>query len=252
MDERKEFIRAYILLHGSASIAELNSYFPDKSAMTIRRDLSALEEAGVLIRTHGGARVNPAYAGNEPSFDLREVEDSKGKRAVAKKARELAAGLRSVYLDAGTTVTAFAREIEKVEEMTVITNGVNIAHELMMKPRPPQLTLLGGRVNGRTLAVSGGSALRQIEGMNIDTAFMSTTGFAPQTGFTGNDLAECELKRAVIAKANRVIMPMTSVKRERSMLYTFAQAEDIDYLVTDEPPEEEAAALLKNAGVTVL
>ena len=252
MDERREFIRAYILLHGSASIAELNGYFPEKSAMTIRRDLTALEEAGILIRTHGGARINPAYAGNEPFFDLKGAEDTAEKRIVAKKAAPLAAGLRSVYLDAGTTVTAFARELAKVDEMTVITNGVNIAHELLMKPRPPQLTLLGGSVNGRTLAVSGTPALRQIAEMNIDTAFMSTTGFSLQTGFTGNDPAECELKRAVIRKANRVIMLMTRMKKQRSMLYTFAEAGDIDILVTDDAPEENVREAFAAAGVTIL
>ncbi len=252
MDDRKEFIRAYILLHGSASISELNGFFPDKSAMTIRRDLTALEEAGILIRTHGGARINPSYAGNEPFFDLKEAEDSAEKKIVAKKAAELAAGMRSVYLDAGTTVTAFARELDKVDEMTVITNGVNIAHELLLKPRPPQLTLLGGTVNGRTLAVSGAPALRQIAEMNVDTAFMSTTGFSLKTGFTGNDPAECELKRAVIRKANRVIMLMTRMKKQRNMLYTFAEAADIDVLVTDDKPEEGVLEALTAAGVTVL
>ena len=252
MDERREFIRAYILLHGSASIAELNGFFPEKSAMTIRRDLTALEEAGILIRTHGGARINPAYAGNESFFDLKGAEDTAEKRIVAKKAAPLAAGLRSVYLDAGTTVTAFARELAKVDEMTVITNGVNIAHELLMKPRPPQLTLLGGPVNGRTLAVSGAPALRQIAEINIDTAFMSTTGFSLQTGFTGNDPAECELKRAVIQKANRVIMLMTRMKKQRSMLYTFADIGDIDVLVTDDAPDESVREAFTAAGVEIL
>ncbi|MBO4407256.1 MAG: DeoR/GlpR transcriptional regulator [Clostridia bacterium] len=252
MRERREFIRTYLLAHGSAGIAELNGFFPDKSAMTIRRDLAALEEEGILIRTHGGARINPAYTASEPLFDLKEAEDPAGKKIVAKKAAPLAAGIRSVYLDAGTTVAAFARELDKVDEMTVITNGVNIAHELLLKPRPPQLTLLGGTVNGRTLAVSGLPALRQIAEMNIDTAFMSTTGFSARSGFTGSDPAECELKRAVIQKANRVIMLMTHMKRERSMLYTFAEAKDIDVLVTDEEPEEGIREEMAAAGVAVL
>lgn len=251
MQQRREQIRDYIIAHETATIEELRSFFPDKSAMTIRRDLDTLQEQGIVIRTYGGARINPAYARSEPFYEIREIEDSQEKEIVAQKAIHLVFGLKSLYLDAGSTAMALARRLSGMHELSLITNSVNIAHEVLTKPRPPQVTVIGGVASPRNLASTGSISLKQIESMNIDTAIMGASGFTLENGFTNGNANESELKRLVISKAHKVIMIMNSSKIGRSMLYTFARPEDIDILVTDKPLPPDMLRVFEEAGVSV-
>lgn len=252
MDKRRDIIKQYVIKHESATIEELRSLFPDKSTMTIRRDLDYLQGEGVLIRTHGGARVNPAVTRSEAFYGIREIENAREKDIIASKAVHLLLGLKSLYLDAGTTVMALMRRIETLQDISVITHGVNIALEAASKSRITQVTVLGGAVSPKSLAASGNTTVTQLSGMNIDTAVMSSSGFTPESGFTNGNMSECELKRAVISKSHRVIMLMDSSKIGNSLLYTFARPEDIDILVTDRALSPELQAIFEQAGVTVL
>ena len=251
MEQRRSTIKEFITRHGEASIDQLMELLPDFSAMTIRRDLDFLETQGVLIRTHGGARLNPAGPGREDIYGLREAVHIEEKEIIAHKAAALVNPGSTMYIDAGTTCMAFARSISDVSA-PIITNGANIAVELALRCKNTPVHMLGGQLNPLSLAVSGSTAIRNLSGINIDTAFMSTSGFSPDGGFTNGILQEYELKSAVISKSRRVIMLADDSKYNKNLLYTFARAADIHIFVTNRTPPAEFARYLEEAGTKIV
>ena len=83
------------------------------------------------------------------------------------------------------------------------------------------------------MSVSDPEAERQLANLNIDTAFLATSGFDKKAGFSVGTKADAMLKRAVIARSRRVVMLLDSSKIGAAMPFTFAKPEDIDILVTD-------------------
>lgn len=244
-------MREYIIRRGDVTIDELAALFPERSVMTIRRDLDYFEANGLVIRTYGGAKLNPlAFKSHEDYYSIREVENAAAKAEIAKKAVGLLSGERAVYIDAGTTAMAFARALPD-REIIIITPGVNIALELLSRKRPMSVTVAGGNLNPRSLSASGAQTVDSLRGINIDTAVMSTSGFSFENGFTNGIMQECEVKSAVIAKARRVIMLMDSSKLEKSLPYTFARLTDIHALVTDGALPLDAADRIKTEGINI-
>ncbi|MBR3691191.1 MAG: DeoR/GlpR transcriptional regulator [Clostridia bacterium] len=242
MEERRRAILAYLVSHGRASVEELNDLFPGTSAMTIRRDLDYLEQAGEVIRIHGGAMLNPARILQEAQYGVREVENREAKDRIARLAADILGDTRSIYIDAGTTCMEFARQLS-AGGLLVTTSGANIAAELAGRNPDMTVTMLGGSLNPRSLAVSGSQSIEQVRNINIDTAVMCTSGYAPGAGFSNGHIGESELKRAVIAKARRVILLMDGTKLGKTLPYTFARPEDVDIIICDRDPGEGASGI---------
>lgn len=244
MEERRRAILAYLRAHGRATVEELNELFPDTSAMTIRRDLDYLDQAGEVIRVHGGAMLNPARGIQEAQYGIREVENRDAKIRIAELTLSLLRDTRTIYIDAGTTCMEFARRLGD-GELLVTTSGANIAAELAGRNPGMSVTMLGGSLSPRSLAVSGSQSIAQLAHMNIDTAVMCTSGYSPDAGFSNGHIGESELKRAVIAKARRVIMLADMAKFGRTLPYTFAMPSEVDVLVCDRDPGEAAAGIAR-------
>lgn len=250
MKDRTLKIRDIILEHGEIRVNELCGMFPDISPMTLRRDLAELEQARQIIRTHGGARIYQASS-REPWYADREQSGAAQKAEIAKKAAELARQARCLYLDAGTSAMALARVLPD-ERIIVITSAVNVASELVSRQSAYQVILLGGALNPKTLSCSGNDAIRQLEELNVEMAFMGTSGFSESGGFTVGDYAECELKRLVIQRATKVVMLMDSQKFGIHMPYTYARMRDVDYFVGDSALPAEQRRKLEAADIQVL
>ena len=93
---------------------------------------------------------------------------------------------------------------------------------------------------------------RFINSVNIETAFMATSGFSLKSGFTSGSFTEHELKRSVIAKAEQVIMLMDSSKLQRNLPFTFATLSDIDVIITEAPLPEDIARAAEQAHVRII
>ena len=159
LDERRKSILSVIDEYGEISLAELSSLFPDVSSMTIRRDLSELESRGSIIRTKGGALSVRKFSssrsakGEENEYSLRARENILQKKAIAAKALPYVQKGRSIYFDAGSTIMALA-ELVPNENMTIITNGINVAQALVSNSNI-NVMVPAGSVNRNTLSVSG-------------------------------------------------------------------------------------------------
>lgn len=249
--DRRERILKYIKDCGQASLKELTELCPDVSDMTLRRDMAFLEEKGQIIRTRGGAvAASRAGVNSEDLYSRRAVLHTHQKQEIAVKALSLAQSSCAMYLDSGSTVLQFVKALPD-DNYYIITADPNIALEAARRAKTT-VTLVGGNLNHSTLCASGVHSVNFVDGINIDIAFMSASGFNIQTGFTSGAFSECELKAAVMEKARTRIMLMDSSKLAKRMPFTFARLSDIDVLISDSGLDKEVAALAHNEKVQVL
>lgn len=234
---RRETINSYIQEHGTIKLKDIEKIFPNLSSMTLRRDLEFLEKNGTIVRVRGGAKsLNSFPKSKEDIYSQRAMENISAKVRIAKKALDYVGNRRSIYIDSGTTMMCFARELPD-EDLSILTSGPSISMEIIKNNRP-SVTILGGKISRNTLSASGSNSLEFLKEVNIDIAFMATSGFSLEHGFTSGDYYECELKKAVIKKAGKVIMLMDVSKVNKNMLFTFATLKDIDVLICDDELDE--------------
>lgn len=258
-DGRRNEILSVIDLKGEVSLAELCGQFSGVSEMTVRRDLIQLEQEGRVIRTRGGAvsvrrlgdsGVGMWQSGEENEYMLRAGSQREAKETIARKALRFVEKGKSIYFDAGSTVMALARIVPD-ETMTIITNGTNVAQELVARHNITVM-LPGGTLNRNTLSVSGPISVNFVDNLNIELAFMSASGCSADAGFTVSNIYEAELKHTVVARARTKIMLLDSSKFNKSLLFTLAELSQIDYLICEREPPEDIARVLNDAGITVV
>ena len=252
-NERQHKILTLLEKKGEIVLKELQDVFPGVSAMTLRRDLIRFEHEGLLVRTYGGAisvKKLPGGTGDEDPYDMRASENIEAKMEIARKSAPLVEKGRSIYIDAGSTTMCLA-EVVPDNNYSFVTSGINIGLNLIKKQKVSVITL-GGLVNRKTLSVSGPNAIAFFDNINIDLAFMSSSGFSIENGFTISNMYECDLKRKVIQKAKKVIMLMDSSKINKNLPVTFATLEDVDILVTEQNVPREIEEEAQKHGVQLL
>lgn len=253
LNDRQKSILDIIDENGDVTLNQLSQAFSDVSVMTLRRDLLQLEQQGHVLRNKGGAvslkmlTEHSQIPGEENEYGLRARANISAKKTIAEKALSLIKKGCSIYLDAGSTIMALAR-IMPNEHFNIITNATNVAQELIERTNT-SVVILGGNLNRNTLSVSGPSAIKSIDRINIEMAFMSASAFTLDTGFTVSNVYEAELKRKVINKAKKRIMLMDTSKIGKDLMYTLAEFEDIDVLITEQdtlPSDIRKIAKAKN------
>lgn len=248
--KRRDVIKDMLGAKGEVFLKDLEAMFPDCSSMTLRRDLKFFEDEGLVKRTRGGAvALSRLSMAAEDIYSRRALENTAAKTLIAQKAAAYVESGRSLYLDSGTTLMIFAKQIPD-DFVSLLTSGPNIALELIKKTKP-NVMLIGGQLSRNTISVSGANASGFLSAVNIDTAFMAASGFSLQNGFTSGTYSECELKQQILRRASKVIMLMDSTKVDKSLPYTFGSLDDIDVLVSDGglPPEIVKAAAQAGAEV---
>jgi DeoR family transcriptional regulator, fructose operon transcriptional repressor len=231
-EERQQAIASLVIAKGRASVAELAEAY-DVTTETVRRDLAVLDRAGLVRRVHGGAVPARALHLVESGVGERESTNADQKDRIAVAAVELLpADGASVLLDAGTTTARIAAQLPADRELVVVTNSVPIAARLAAMPQVT-LQLLGGRVRGLTQAAVGDQALRVLETLRVDIAFIGTNGISVRHGLSTPDSDEAAVKRAMVQAANYVVVAADSSKVGREDLVSFATIADVDTLITD-------------------
>jgi DeoR family fructose operon transcriptional repressor len=232
----------------------------DVTTETIRRDLAQLENQGLLQRVHGGAVPAGHTSTEEPDLTQRSAERGPEKRRIAKAALKVLGPhfSGSLLLDAGTTVTALAQELEQaartrphlVPTVEIVTHAVGPAAALATLPGV-HLTTLGGRVRGVTGAAVGATTVDAISRLRPDVAFVGTNGISAGFGLSTPDPEEAAVKRAIVRAARRVVLLADSSKFTQETLEQFAILDEVDLLVTDRFPEGALKEALAQADVEV-
>ncbi|WP_277959262.1 DeoR/GlpR family DNA-binding transcription regulator, partial [Frigoribacterium faeni] len=253
--ERHESIAEALRSAGRVSVSDLALRL-DVTAETVRRDLDALEQAGLLQRVHGGAVAAGRSSVSELSLSERETRHSPEKTSVAQAAAHLVPPTftGSIALDAGTTTAAVAAELARWTPatpgtvLTVITNAVPIAALLQHSPHV-DLHLLGGRVRGLTSAAVGTSTVEQIQALRPDIVFVGANGVSAGFGLSTPDEFEGAVKSAYVRAGRRVVAVVDQTKHGEEALVRFARLAEIDTVVTDAPPAPDLGEALELADV---
>lgn len=247
---RLEIIKQLLIEKNIVSFKELESQFPEVSTMTLRRDIERLEHEGFAMKIRGGAKKVDQSKEREDLYSKRANRNIEEKQLLASNALQFIEIGRSVFLDSGSTIMELAKILPDVH-LSIITSGPNIALEIT-KNHNPSVSILGGTINSDNCSVAGPTALASIKNFNIDIAFIAPSGYSSNGGFTVGNYAECEVKRAIIKKANMVIMLMEQEKINKSLPFTFATLKDIDVIITNGELSKEFTKLALKARVNII
>lgn len=250
-EERQQAIAALVISQGRASVTELAQAY-DVTTETVRRDLAALDKAGMVRRVHGGAVPARALHLVEPGVGEREATRADHKDAIAAAATEFfpLTGA-SLLLDAGTTTARIAAHLPTDRDLIVVTNSVPIAARLA-PITSVTLQLLGGRVRGLTQAAVGEQALRVLDSLRVDIAFIGTNAISARHGLSTPDSEEAAVKRAMVRCANYVVVAADSSKVGREEFVSFAPISSVDTLITDSEISDADRKSLTDEGVEVI
>ena len=244
--ERLDAIIAALADTGSVSVAQLTTDL-GASPATVRRDLELLEEQSLLTRSHGGAvRNGTLYELPVRYRGGRQVEE---KRRIAEAAAERIGDAETVCFSGGTTTTEVARLV-RGRALTVVTNAVNIASELVVS-ETIRLVVIAGVARPQTYELIGPLAEQTLAGLNVDVLFLGVDGITA-AGLTTHDEIEARTDRTMVERAARTVIVADSSKIGRSALAAICPLEAIDELITDTAAPAEQVAALRKGGIEVI
>lgn len=247
--ERQTKIIQLLKQSNSVKVSELKELF-GVSEMTIRRDLERLEQHGVLVRTHGGAALNPKN-NVDITFHNRNERFVEEKEAIARIAAELVNDGDSIVIDAGTTTTAMAKYLREKRDLVVLTNSLTVVNELTNSPGIT-LILTGGNVRDITLSMVGSLAKDNLLNFNVDKAFIGTSGLCPVQGLTNQNMYESEVKKAMIDIASEAIVLADHSKFHRVSFSCFSPLDAVKKIITDSGAPRETVQKIREMGIDVL
>lgn len=253
-EERKRQIASLTAVEGRVSVTELAERF-EVTAETIRRDLSALHDEGIVQRVHGGAVANQSVLSAEFSLDDRSRSASDAKHAIARAALDfLPGGGGGVFLDSGSTTSCLAELLASrrhAQDCSFVTNSLPIALDLSSAGLA-DVQLLGGTVRSIAQAVVGGTALRTLALMRADVAFIGTNALTIDHGLSTADSQEAAVKSAMVTNARKVVVLCDSTKIGNDYLVSFAPLSAVDVIITDSSTPDSFIEELRAQGIDVV
>lgn len=240
-ERRRVEIEALMSDRAEVDIASLATHF-GVSEMTIRRDLEALEADGVVRRLVGGRAVMIDPKNREPALSARTGSAHDSKAHIGRAVAELIADDEVVFFDGGSTALAVAQAVrESGKSITVLTRSLLIAAEFAHDPRI-EIFLLGGRLKSSEMVTTSSAAVDDLQDYNVDTYVMGISGVHPARGLTDYDPQESAGKRLALSRADRVLLAFDHSKLGRVLMSRVAGLDDIDVIVTDADPRDDAIA----------
>ncbi|MGW4440433.1 DeoR/GlpR family DNA-binding transcription regulator [Streptomyces sp. NPDC004596] len=226
------------------------------SAATIRRDLDRLAEQQMLVRTRGGAVVHGVSY--ELPLRYKTARRASEKQRIAKAVADLVAPGEAVGLTGGTTTTEVARALAVRGDLgagspalTVVTNALNIANELAVRPQF-KIVVTGGVARPQSYELIGPLADGVLSQVTLDVAVLGVVAFDLTHGAAAHDEAEAAINRLLCERAERVVVAADSSKLGRRAFARICAAELVDTLVTDTAVAQDTAHRFKEAGIRVL
>lgn len=247
--ERRQRILEEVETRNSVSVTEL-CHLLRVSDMTIRRDLRALSDKGMLERVHGGALARRDRI-NELPYLIRSTENIQQKRIIGQRAAEYIHDGDSIALDIGTTTLELAKAMVGIRNLTVLTANLLVAEVLKDAPNI-RLVISGGELRFEEFSLVGPFAQRSFKEFRIDKAFASAGGMDLKKGLTDYNHQDIQVKQALITHANQVIALVDSSKFGVAYEHVFAPLSMVDYLITDEDAPLEGLNQLTLDGIKVI
>lgn len=234
--ERRNAILEKLQAEKRVVVSELSALY-EVSEETIRRDLEKLENEGYVIKSYGGAVLNE-NANLDLPFNVRKNTNVVGKQKIAELMSEMIHDGESIFLDASSTAVAIAKAIKHKSDVTIITNSLEIAIELLEAPGCKVIST-GGVVTESSFALVGHVTDRTISSYYVDKAIVSCKGFDLEAGFTDSDERHANNKKSMLAGARVKVVAIDNSKFDKISFAKIGNLQDITTIVTDKKPEEE-------------
>lgn len=242
-EQRQQEVLEILREDGSATVADLGVRL-GVAEMTIRRDLEALEAAGVLQRFHGGARLT-APSAFEPPIGIRERTNSEGKRAIAAAVASMVEDGETVIVDGGSTGLAVAEALDG-RRITVCPLSLRVAWAFE-KSMSVDLLAVPGSVRRGELSVSGAETADFLRAHHFDRYILTASAFSLDHGFTEWNVEDAAVKRASIAAARTVVAAVDATKFGRSAFVEVCPISRADVVVLDRQVEADQLPALRAA-----
>lgn len=233
--------------NGTISVARLAEAF-DVSPATIRRDLRLLEGQRLLGRTHGGAVAQGVVY--ELPLRYKSARQHDQKLRIAREAGSRVLDGSAIGLTGGTTTTEVARMLVDRQRLTVVTNALNIASELVIRPNL-KLVVTGGVARSASYELVGPIAEASLEGLNLDIVFLAVNGISARAGLTTHHEIEAGTNRALLERARRVIVVADSSKIGQVAFARISGLSGVDELITDDGADPAMVVCLEESGLVV-
>lgn len=246
--ERRQRILDQLRDNGAATVRDL-ARIVVASEGTVRRDLRALAEHGLLERRRGGAAPSGsrldghARAAKSPAATLEKL-------AIAELAATLVQDGDAVVLGAGTTTQQLADRLVGVRDLTVVTNSLLVGEALARSPQAV-VVMTGGSLRGSTYGLVGSAAEQSFAGLQVRRAFLSGDGLTATRGLSAADLSAAGVDRAIARAAQEVLVLADHTKLGVDAMFQTVPPERVAHLVTDELADPEIVAQFRALGVTV-
>ena len=246
MNKRQSQILDLLTQNKKLKVTELSDVL-NVSQVTIRKDLSALEESGIIVREHGYAKLNESDDINNRLAYHYDI-----KQKIAEKAVESIEDGETVMIESGSCCALVALEIAKTKkDVTLITNSAFIA-DYIRKIGNVRIILLGGEYQEEYQVMVGPITRKCAEGFFVDKLFVGTDGFTKETGFTGNDYMRSEAVKDMAKQASNVIVVTDSVKFQQKGVVSLLDTKKVSYVYTDSNIPEEAEEYLVENNIKVI
>lgn len=198
--------------------------------ITVRRDLTEMETAGLVVRCYGGATI-PEYENREVPFEVRSKSNASVKEMLAKKAAKLISDGDVVFLDASSTVSHITKFMTEEQKLTVITNSTLVAEKLKEKHILCYLT--GGMPVENSCALVGSIAEKALSELYANICFFSAQGIDESGVITDQAEQESALRRLMLKHAKKQYFLFDGSKYQKRFAFRICQAQEITGTITD-------------------
>lgn len=245
IDARRKRILELLERDGKVAVSQLSEEL-GATVVTIRSDLSALEENGYLERIPGGAILRAQLRPQRPGgLNLPE------KQAIAAATARLIHDGDTLFLNSGTTTREVALALKQHRNLNVVTNSVAVASELSGIPTF-RVILLGGELNVQYLFTCGGDAQEQLRKYQADYAILSLDGVSAERGITTYHADEAIIDRMMVERAQKTLIVADHTKLGHAGFSQICPLQQVHTLITDQEGASEQLDMLRTTQMRIV
>ena len=249
LEERRKEILGRVRVDGRVSVGELSQLFGVSEA-TVRSDLQVLTSQGLVVRTHGGA-VPASVDFQDLALSRRMEKQIQEKDNIGAFGASLVHDGDAIFLDSSSTALAIAQHLKEHRLITVITNGLTIAQELL-DAGSVNVIMPGGMLQKDTVTLVGSGGLSFLRDFNIQMGFFGAHGITIAEGLTDINADIANSKKPLVAMCQQVIAVVDSTKWGRVGFAPFPRLEDIHCVISDEQAPTQMVEAMRGMGKEVI
>ena len=246
--ERRAMILQQVLQKDRVTIDDLKRQF-NISEVSLRKDLNTMHDAKLLIRTRGGAmKIPDTENGADIPISTKQFDNVREKEGIGKLAATLINEGETIFIDSGTTTLQIAKNLKRFKNLTVVTNALNVALELL-KYETFSIILLGGHIRKTSLSTVGPIAEANLQSFYCDKLFIGVDSFSITDGISTPNLEEANLNQTMISMAKEVIAVFDHSKCRQRSFASICDLDKLNAIVSDKKFPSRLKPELKKAGV---